>query len=270
MARWDTIWCNGRLATLRDGAAGVGLIERGAIAVSNGRIDWVGPQQDLPDGDAAQTHDLAGALVTPGLIDCHTHLVFAGQRSRELELRLRGRAMPRFRPPGAASARPWRQPATGGEGISWASAAAPPGPVAARRRHHRRDQVGLRPGWSRRSSSRCARPADWPRAALRRDHDLPRCPYPAVPNMRRIVPGYLALVSRARCSRRWRATAWPTRSTPFARRWPSPPRETARVFGAARPPGIAAQAPRRPAFRRRWSRPLGRQPRRPLGRSPRI
>src|SRR4051812_10244101 len=92
MTRWDTIWCNARIATLREGAPGLGMVERGAIAVSAGRIDWVGPQGDLPVGDARETRDLEGALVTPGLIDCHTHLVFAGERSREFELRLEGRS----------------------------------------------------------------------------------------------------------------------------------------------------------------------------------
>jgi imidazolonepropionase len=58
--------------------------------VSRGRIAWVGPIKALPQGEAAETHDLDGAWITPGLIDCHTHLVFGGDRAAEFELRLQG------------------------------------------------------------------------------------------------------------------------------------------------------------------------------------
>lgn len=75
------------------GAGPYGLIEDGSIAVRNGRIAWAGQRQDLPAsliGPATHRNDLAGAVVTPGLIDCHTHLVFAGDRSAEFEARLGG------------------------------------------------------------------------------------------------------------------------------------------------------------------------------------
>ena len=73
------------------GGAPFGLIEDGAIATRDGRIAWVGARRALPAGlAAAETIDLEGRLVTPGLIDCHTHLVFAGDRAREFELRLEG------------------------------------------------------------------------------------------------------------------------------------------------------------------------------------
>jgi imidazolonepropionase len=82
---------NGRLATLRAGAPGYGAIEPGAIAARDGRIAWIGPMTDLPAGIAAdETVDLEGRWVTPGLIDCHTHLVYAGDRAAEFELRLNG------------------------------------------------------------------------------------------------------------------------------------------------------------------------------------
>ena len=88
---WDSIWVNAHLATLRDGKYGV--IRRAALAVAQGRIAWVGARADLP-GEPAQLarelHDCAGRWITPGLIDCHTHLVYAGQRAREFELRLEG------------------------------------------------------------------------------------------------------------------------------------------------------------------------------------
>jgi imidazolonepropionase len=89
--RVDRLWVNGRLATLRAGAPGYGSIEPGAIATRDGRIAWIGAMTDLPTGIAAdETVDLDGRWVTPGLIDCHTHLVYAGDRAAEFELRLNG------------------------------------------------------------------------------------------------------------------------------------------------------------------------------------
>ena len=89
--RVERLWLNGRLATLRTGAPGYGIIEPGAIAARDGRIAWIGPMTDLPTGIAAdETVDLDGRWVTPGLIDCHTHLVYAGDRAAEFELRLQG------------------------------------------------------------------------------------------------------------------------------------------------------------------------------------
>ena len=90
---WDDLWVNGRLATMTMGGAAYGAIEDGAIAAAGGRIAWVGARRDLPGhpGELAiRVHDLAGRWLTPGLIDCHTHLVYAGDRAREFELRLQG------------------------------------------------------------------------------------------------------------------------------------------------------------------------------------
>jgi imidazolonepropionase len=85
------VWRNARLATLR-GAAGWGLIERGAMITDGARISWIGPDAALPAlADApAEEHDLGGALVTPGLVDAHTHLVYGGHRALEFEMRLQG------------------------------------------------------------------------------------------------------------------------------------------------------------------------------------
>ena len=70
---------------------GYGLIEDAAIAVKDGRIAWTGPAADLPATHRAlPARDLGGRLTTPGLIDCHTHLVFGGNRAREFEMRLEG------------------------------------------------------------------------------------------------------------------------------------------------------------------------------------
>ena len=85
-----TAWRHARLATL-DGPQPWGWIERGTLLTDDDRIQWVGEDSDLPAGvTLTAEHDLGGALVTPGLVDCHTHLVYGGQRAREFELRLQG------------------------------------------------------------------------------------------------------------------------------------------------------------------------------------
>lgn len=87
---WDTLLINAELATFATDAP-YGLISDGAIALRDGKIAWVGKRADLPANDEAKnTIDLDGALVTPGLIDCHTHLVFGGDRAHEFDLRLNG------------------------------------------------------------------------------------------------------------------------------------------------------------------------------------
>jgi imidazolonepropionase len=85
-----TLYRNARLCTL-DGAYGWGLIDEGALLAEGDMLRWVGPESELPsDVVAARTHDLGGDLVTPGLVDCHTHLVYGGQRADEFEQRLNG------------------------------------------------------------------------------------------------------------------------------------------------------------------------------------
>jgi imidazolonepropionase len=90
MPIWDSLWTNAHLATMTGDRAPYGAIERGALAIKDGRIAWVGAEADLPHRDAARTIDGCGGWLTPGLIDCHTHLVFAGDRSGEFEERLEG------------------------------------------------------------------------------------------------------------------------------------------------------------------------------------
>jgi imidazolonepropionase len=88
------LWSGCRLATMHPQAVQpYGLIDDGAIAVDGENIAWAGPRDELPKVLAARCearHDCGGALVTPGLIDCHTHLVHAGDRAHEFELRLGG------------------------------------------------------------------------------------------------------------------------------------------------------------------------------------
>ena len=88
---WDALWRNVHLATMTDGSASYGDILNGALAIKNGQIAWLGAEKDLPaDAHAAETHDGQGAWLTPGLIDCHSHIVYAGNRSNEFEARLNG------------------------------------------------------------------------------------------------------------------------------------------------------------------------------------
>ncbi len=86
------LWRDARLATL-DGAEPWGAIENGALLVQGDHIVWVGELGELPKPLAAEVieeHHLHGAWITPGLVDCHTHLVYGGLRSREFEARLAG------------------------------------------------------------------------------------------------------------------------------------------------------------------------------------
>ena len=93
MFKWDILIINAKLATMSDGANSYGMIENGAIAITNEEIQWVGSSSSLnkiPNELAKEVIDAQRNLVTPGLIDCHTHLVFAGNRSDEFEQRLNG------------------------------------------------------------------------------------------------------------------------------------------------------------------------------------
>ena len=89
-----TVWLNCKAATLQAGTAQpYGLIEDAALVVNDGMLQWVGPRSDLPANllsDGTPTMDAKGALITPGLIDCHTHLVYGGNRAGEFEQRLIG------------------------------------------------------------------------------------------------------------------------------------------------------------------------------------
>ncbi|MBB3309919.1 imidazolonepropionase [Rhizobium sp. BK196] len=86
------LWRNARLATLREDLPGLGIIEKGAVVCEGGRILYAGPEAELPSWliEAADITDLEGRWVTPGLVDCHTHIVYGGNRAREFEMRLEG------------------------------------------------------------------------------------------------------------------------------------------------------------------------------------
>ncbi|MGX8007991.1 imidazolonepropionase [Mesorhizobium sp. ORM8.1] len=83
------LWRNARLATMADG---LGIVEKGAVAARDGLIVYAGAEADMPAaaGQGADTVDCEGRWITPGLIDCHTHLIYAGNRANEFEMRLAG------------------------------------------------------------------------------------------------------------------------------------------------------------------------------------
>jgi imidazolonepropionase len=86
---WDKLWLDVNLATMREGDVPYGAIENAALAVEDGRIAWLGPMAEL-NGSANEQVPCGGRWMTPGLVDCHTHIVFGGQRWKEFALRLEG------------------------------------------------------------------------------------------------------------------------------------------------------------------------------------
>jgi imidazolonepropionase len=88
----DSLWVNVHLVTMTESNP-YGMVENGALAVCGEKIAWIGKNNALPadlESGAADVYDCQGAWITPGLVDCHTHLVYAGSRAREFELRLQG------------------------------------------------------------------------------------------------------------------------------------------------------------------------------------
>jgi len=90
---WDQVWIDVNIATMAPGASTpYGAIENAVIAVKDGKISWVGPRSEMPQFDVLATpvYRGNGGWITPGLIDSHTHLIFAGNRANEFEMRLNG------------------------------------------------------------------------------------------------------------------------------------------------------------------------------------
>ena len=84
----DSLWLGADLVTMQGGK--YQTIEDGALAVKSGKLVWLGPRKAMPAFTAREQHQLPGGIITPGLVDCHTHLVFGGDRSQEFEQRLNG------------------------------------------------------------------------------------------------------------------------------------------------------------------------------------
>lgn len=93
--QWDDVWVNANLLTMENATTDnpLGVLSDAAIALKNGDIAWIGTMAELgqqPSLQGAQVHDAQNHWITPGLIDCHTHLVYAGNRAKEFEMRLQG------------------------------------------------------------------------------------------------------------------------------------------------------------------------------------
>ncbi len=89
----DVVWLGGNIASMEAGAGPWGAIRDAALGVRDGRVAWIGPRAALPappGSMAREVRDFAGQWITPGLIDCHTHLVYGGDRAHEFEMRLQG------------------------------------------------------------------------------------------------------------------------------------------------------------------------------------
>ncbi|TLU67134.1 imidazolonepropionase [Thalassotalea litorea] len=92
---WQSVFINANIATMNDGAKSYGAMENAALAVSDGKIAWIGAMQDLVELNLADfpklsVIDVSGQWLLPGLVDCHTHIVYGGHRANEFELRLQG------------------------------------------------------------------------------------------------------------------------------------------------------------------------------------
>lgn len=94
ISQWQTLFLNVHLATMTEGSCGYGDIKYAALAIGDGKIVWLGKESDLPEYDKNRVDiiDGKGQWITPGLIDCHTHIVYGGNRANEFEMRLEGKS----------------------------------------------------------------------------------------------------------------------------------------------------------------------------------
>ncbi len=93
-ANWQTLLVNVNIATMTDGCSSYGIVEKGALAIADGKIAWLGGVEQIET--LTLTHvkviDGKGQWVTPGLVDCHTHIIYGGNRANEFEMRLEGKS----------------------------------------------------------------------------------------------------------------------------------------------------------------------------------
>ena len=174
---WTRVIRNATLATCAEGRP-FGLIPKGAVALAGNRIAWVGSKRDVPAAlpkNCAVT-EANYALVTPGLIDCHTHLVWAGTRFKEFQQRLSGTSYEDIAKAGGGIALDrGRDPRRERGGTADVRTRAR-GEVRRRGRDHDRDQVGLRPRQGQRAQDPPRRPRARQAARHQRAHDPARRP----------------------------------------------------------------------------------------------
>ena len=176
MPSYDTLWRNLRLATMAEGAEAVA---RGAVAAKDGRIAYAGPESGLPARDAARVVDCGGRWATPGLVDCHTHLVFGGDRAQEFAMRLAGASYEEIARAGGGILSTVRATRAADEDVARRLRPAPPGPSDRRGRHDGGGEVGLRARPGDGGAVPARRPPPRPRAARRGADHLSRRARPA-------------------------------------------------------------------------------------------
>ena len=143
---WDRLLVDCNIATFEERPGNpLGLIENGAIGIADGKVVRVGKRTELAGFRAKQVDALGGAWVTPGLIDCHTHLVFGGTRADEHAMRRAGASYEEIAKAGGGIASTVKRTAAASDERT--ARAKPPAPprADARRLHDGRDQVRLRP-----------------------------------------------------------------------------------------------------------------------------
>ena len=171
------ILINAALATMEHGVRPYGLIPTGAVAMDGGRIVWCGTTDAMPDDYAAwPRRDLDGRLVTPALIDCHTHIVYGGDRAREFEMRLEGMSYEDVARAGGGIFSTVEATRKAGPDTLLAGALPRVDALNRRGRLDHRDQVGLRPRCRDRAHHAAHGASNRRRASGARAHELPRRP----------------------------------------------------------------------------------------------
>jgi imidazolonepropionase len=172
--RWDSLLLDCRLATMSANGEPYGAIDRAALGWRDGRIAFAGPMDELPGAPETLARELRsaeGAWITPGLVDCHTHLVFGGDRAAEFEQRLGGASYEDIAKAGGGILSTVRATREADEDALFAQSL----PRARRRRRHDdRDQVRLRPRSRQRASHAARRTSHRRGARHRRQHDAAR------------------------------------------------------------------------------------------------
>ena len=238
---WDRLLVDCNIATMDPAVeAPFGAIENGAVGIQDGRIVRVGRRTELAGYQARQVEPLGGAWITPGLVDCHTHLVFGGNRADEYERRLEGATYEEIaRAGGGIAATVKATRAASLDELVEAVAAAAPGADGGRR-HHGRDQVRLWPRHRDRVEDAAGRQGARRErgGADRADPAGAAC---AAGRIRRAPRGVSSGWRSSRCSRPPRTRAWRARSTPFARASASRRDEVRALFEAASDHGLAVK-----------------------------
>ena len=262
----EDLWVDARLAAMT-GDRPYGAINDGALAVAGGRIVWVGEKSALPPELAAgaqRVHQAGGRWITPGLIDCHTHLVYGGHRAREFELRLQGATYAEIARQGGGINSTVTATRAADEDSLYHQAA--PRLEALMSEGVTTLEIKSGYGLDLETELRMLRAA----VRLGRDYPVTVCPtflgaHALPPNTRTVATITLILYVK-RPYRKWRGKIWPRPWTLFARPSPFPRPKPKKVFQAAIRHGLKVKLHAEQLSDLGGARP-GRQVRRPVHRS---